>query len=206
MTPGNDVSAVQEVKSAGVFTIDDMAPVMGEDGQFHALDEAVDLSGTKLEAWVALGFFWVLGLTVFYQFFTRYVMNDSAAWTEEIARYLLIAVVFTGATIGVVKNNHIQVDFFYKFMPAPVARAIATLVDLLRVGFFVTAAVLTLMMMLKLGSNSRMTMVDLPMNWVYGICLLGFVAMAFRSVQIALFHRQRGYTVLERPESSMDDK
>lgn len=187
-------------------TIDDMAPVMGADGEFHAQDEAVDLSGTKPEAWVALGFFWILGITVFYQFFTRYVMNDSAAWTEEIARYLLIAVVFTGATIGVVKNNHIQVDFFYKFMPSSLARIMATAVDLLRVGFFVTAAILTLMMMLKLGSNSRMTMVDLPMNWVYGVCLLGFVAMGFRSVQVALFHRQRGYTVLERPESSMDDK
>jgi TRAP-type C4-dicarboxylate transport system permease small subunit len=189
-----------------IETIDDMAPVMGADGEFHAQDEVVDLSGTKPEAWVALGFFWILGLTVFYQFFTRYVMNDSAAWTEEIARYLLIAVVFTGATIGVVKNNHIQVDFFYKFMPSSLARIMATAVDVLRVGFFVTAAILTLMMMLKLGSNSRMTMVDLPMNWVYGVCLLGFVAMAFRSVQIALFHRQRGYTVLERPESSMDDK
>ena len=55
-------------------------------------DEAVDLSGTIAEGWVALGFFWLLGLTVFYQFFTRYVMNDSAAWTEEIARYLLIGV------------------------------------------------------------------------------------------------------------------
>lgn len=189
-----------------VETIDDMAPVMGADGEFHAQDEAVDLSGTPAEAWVALGFFWLLGITVFYQFFTRYVMNDSAAWTEEIARYMLIAVVFTGATIGVVKNNHIQVDFFYKFMPRPMARAMATIVDVLRVGFFVAAAVLTVMMMLKLGSNSRMTMVDLPMNWVYGICLLGFAAMAVRSVQVALFHRKRGYTVLERPESSMDDK
>ncbi|RYG10762.1 MAG: TRAP transporter small permease [Burkholderiales bacterium] len=189
-----------------VETIDDMAPVMGADGEFHAQDEAVDLSGTKPEAWVALGFFWILGATVFYQFFTRYVMNDSAAWTEEIARYLLIAVVFTGATIGVIKNNHIQVDFFYKFMPRPVARAMATAVDVLRIGFFAAATVLTVMMMLKLGSNSRMTMVDLPMNWIYGVCMLGFAAMTFRSVQIAMFHRKRGYTVLERPESSMDDK
>ncbi len=189
-----------------IETIDDMAPVMGADGEFHAQDEAVDLSGVKPEAWLALGFFWVLGLTVFYQFFTRYVMNDSAAWTEEIARYLLIAVVFTGATIGVVKNNHIQVDFFYKFMPRPLARVLATLVDLLRIGFFAAAAVLTVMMMLKLGSNSRMTMVDLPMNWVYGVCLLGFAIMALRSVQVALFHHRRGYSVLERPESSMDDR
>ena len=109
--------------------IDDMAPVMGPDGQFHAQDEAVDLSGTSLEAWVALGFFWLLGITVFYQFFTRYALNNSAAWTEEIARYLLIATVFTGATIGVIKNNHIQVDFFYRFMPKKLARVSASLVD-----------------------------------------------------------------------------
>ncbi len=187
-------------------TIDDMAPVMGDDGQFHAQDEAVDLSGTKPEAWVALGFFWILGLTVFYQFFTRYVMNDSAAWTEEIARYLLIAVVFTGATIGVVKNNHIQVDFFYKFMPRVMARGMSTAVDIMRIAFFAAAVVLTLMMMLKLGGNSRMTMIDLPMNWVYGVCLLGFAVMAYRSAQVAWLHHQRGYSVLERPESEMQDR
>jgi len=186
-------------------TIDELPQVMGNDGEFHAQDEAVDLSGTPAEGWVALVFFWILGLTVFYQFFTRYVMNDSAAWTEEIARYLLIAVVFVGAAIGVVKNNHIQVDFLYKFMPHPMARVMSTAVDLLRVGFFAAATVLTLMMMMKLGSNSRMTMVDLPMNWVYGICLLGFAAMTFRSAQVAVFHRRRGYSVLERPESGIPE-
>ncbi len=186
-------------------SIDDLPKVMGDDGEFHAQDEAVDLSGTPVEAWVALGFFWLLGITVFYQFFTRYALNNSAAWTEEIARYLLIAVVFTGAAIGVIKNNHIHVDFFYKFMPRPVSRALSTAVDWLRVGFFASAAVLTVMMMLKLGSNSRMTMVDLPMNWVYGICLLGFAAMAVRSVQVALVHKRRGYSVLERPETTMQD-
>src|SRR5215216_6368606 len=165
--------------------LDSGPKVMGDDDQFHATDEAVDLSGTTIEGWIALIIFWALGLTVFYQFFTRYVMNDSAAWTEEIARYLLFSVVFVGATIGVVKNNHIQVDFFYRFMPRAMARAVATLVDLLRIGFFVAATVLTVMMMLKLGSNSRMTMVDLPMNWVYGVGMLGFAAMTVRSVQVA---------------------
>ena len=179
---------------------------MGEDGQFHAQDEAVDLSGTPPEGWVALLFFWALGAVVLYQFVTRYVMNDSAAWTEEIARYLLIATVFTGAVIGVIKNNHIQVDFFYRFMPRPLSRALATIVDVLRILFFAAACVLTVLMMLKLGSNSRMTMVDLPMNWVYGVCLLGFAAMAVRSVLVAVQHHRRGYTVLERPETTMDDR
>ena len=75
----------------------------------------------------------------------------------------------------------------------------ATLVDVLRIAFFAAATVLTVMMMLKLGSNSRMTMVDLPMNWVYGVCLLGFAAMAVRSVQVALLHRQRGYRCWSGP-------
>ena len=106
-------------------SIDDLPKVMGDDGEFHATDEAVDLSHTTLEGWLALGIFWLLGATVFYQFVTRYVFNDSAAWTEEIARYLLIGTVFVGAAIGVAKNNHIQVDLLYRWLPAKVARALA---------------------------------------------------------------------------------
>ncbi|MFM7965617.1 MAG: TRAP transporter small permease, partial [Betaproteobacteria bacterium] len=132
--------------------IDSGPKVMGNDGQFHAVDEEVDLSGTPVEGWVALLFFWALGLTVFYQFFTRYVLNNSASWTEEIARYLLIATVFTGAAIGVAKNNHIQVDFFYRFMPVALSRAMALFVDAVRIAFFAAAIVLTFQMMQKLGS------------------------------------------------------
>lgn len=186
-------------------TIDDMPQVMGEDGQFHAQDEAVDLSGTPWEGWAALGIFWILGAVVVYQFVTRYVLNDSAAWTEEIARYLLIATVFVGATLGVIKNNHIQVDFFYRYMPRRMGRAMAIGVDVLRIAFFAGAVVLTVMMMLKLGSNSRMTMVDLPMNWVYASALVGFAMMTVRSIGVARRHWQRGWSVLERPMTEMTD-
>ncbi|MEJ6021976.1 TRAP transporter small permease [Ramlibacter sp. PS4R-6] len=179
---------------------------MGEDGEFHATDEAVDFSGVPREAWVALGFFWILGLTVFYQFFTRYVMNDSASWTEEIARYLLIATVFTGAVIGVAKNNHIQVDFFYRHMPRAMGFWLSRLVDALRILFFATAVVLTIQMMMRLGSTTRMTIVDLPMNLVYGVCLFGFALMLVRSVWVARVHWKRGYSVLERVESTMEDR
>ena len=47
--------------------IDAAPPVMGDDGLFHAQDEAVDLSGTRAEAWLALALFWALGGTVFYR-------------------------------------------------------------------------------------------------------------------------------------------
>jgi len=185
--------------------LDALPKVMGDDGEFHAQDEAVDLSHTTVEGWVSLAIFWALGGVVFYQFVTRYVFNNSASWTEEIARYLLIGTVFVGASIGVAKNNHIQVDLLYRWLPAKLGRVLALAVDALRIAFFAAMVVLTAQMMQKMG-NYQMTIVDLPMNIVYGVCLFGLAMMAIRSVWVMKVHWQRGYSVLERPESSMEDR
>jgi TRAP-type C4-dicarboxylate transport system permease small subunit len=66
--------------------------------------------------------------------------------------------------------------------------------------------VMTVQMMMKIGNQTRMTIVDLPMNLVYGLCLFGFAAMAWRSLQVARVHWRRGYSVLERPESTLEDR
>lgn len=180
--------------------------IIDAEGHVHLHDEAVDLSATIAEGWLALAIFWLLGATVFYQFVTRYVLNDSAAWTEEVSRYLLIGVVFVGATIGVAKNTAIQVDFFYRHLPAAVGRWLARLVDLLRVAFFGACVVLTIEMMDKIGNMTRMTLVDAPMNVVYAVCLFGFAAMTVRSLQVAWIHWKRGYSVLERPMTTFADR
>jgi len=167
---------------------------------FGDSDAEVDLSDTLPEAWLALLLFFALGLTVLYQFVTRYVFNDSAAWTEEVARYLLIGTVFTGAVIGVAKNNHIQVDFFYRFMPPRLARALSLYIDVLRIGFLASASILTWMLMQKMGSY-QMTVIDLPMNLVYGVVLLAFVLMTLRALGVLQRHWRQGHSVLERPEN-----
>ena len=172
-------------------------------GHMHVHDAPIDLSIYPFEAWIAFAFFWVLAADIFYQFFTRYALNDSAAWTEEIARYLLICVVFIAMAASVRTNRHIHVDFFYKLLPAPVCRAMSTLVDLIRIAFFGYAVWLTWAMMQKMG-NYKMTIVDLPMNTVYGVCLIGFAFAFIRSVQVLLVHWRQGWSVLERPETLLE--
>lgn len=179
--------------------------ILDDEGHFHLEDEAVDLADTIAEGWIALVVFWLLALTVFYQFVTRYVLNDSAAWTEEVARYMLIGVVFIGAAIGVAKNSQIQVDFFYRHLPAAVGRWLSRAVDVIRIAFFAAAVVMTVQMMLKMGGTTRMTVVDAPMNIVYGMCLFGFAAMTWRSIQVARVHWRRGWSVLERPMTNLTD-
>jgi TRAP-type C4-dicarboxylate transport system permease small subunit len=173
--------------------------VLGDDGQFHVEDEAVDLGVYRWEDWASLALFVTLAFIVFYQVFTRYVMNDPAGWTEEIARYFLVAIVFIGAAMSVRKNNHIQVDYFYRLIPRTAGRVLSVLVDLARCLFLGYASWLCWLLSQRIGS-SRMAIVDLPMGWVFGAMLFGFVLMFWRSLLVAWRHWQQGYSALERPE------
>ncbi|MBC8022640.1 MAG: TRAP transporter small permease [Burkholderiales bacterium] len=173
--------------------------VLNEKGEFDVHEEAVDLSHYRFEDWTAFAIFWVLAIVVFYQFFTRYALNDSAAWTEEIARYLLIATAFVGAAINVRKNNHVQVDFFYRLMPAWMARTMAIFVDVVRIAFLGYCAWLTILLMGKIG-DSRMAIIDWPIGILYGFVCFGFALMTWRAIGVAVDNWKRGYSVLERPE------
>ena len=170
---------------------------------FHVTDEPIDLSLYGWEDWVSFLLFWVLASIVFYQVFTRYFLGDPAGWTEEIARYFLVAVVFIGASMSVRKNNHIQVDVFYRFMPRLLARAMSLLVDLIRIAFFGYAAWLNWLLLERIGSQ-RMAIVELPMGWVFGAMLFGFILMFLRSLQVGWRHWRQGYSVLERPEIALE--
>jgi TRAP-type C4-dicarboxylate transport system permease small subunit len=178
--------------------------VLDADGQFHVEDQPIDLAGYGWEDWFALAAFWALALVVFLQFFTRYALNDSAGWTEEIARYLLITIVFIGGAIAVRKNNHIQVDAFYRFMPRPIARSLSTAVDVVRVLFFGYAVWLTWLLTRRIGSQ-QMAVIDLPIGIVYSLVLFGFVMMLYRAIRVAIENWRRGYSVLERPEIAITE-
>ena len=173
--------------------------VLGTDGQFHVEDEAVDVSIYGFEDWITFGFFWVMAAVVFYQVFTRYILGDSAGWTEEIARYLLVAVVFIGASMSVRKNNHIQVDYFYRLMPRVAGRVLSTFVDVARCAFLGYAVWLTWLLVQRIGAQP-MAVIELPVGWVFSAMLFGFLLMFLRSLQVAWRHWTKGYSVLERPD------
>ncbi len=158
----------------------------------------VDLGVYAFEDWVALAIFWVMALAVFLQFFTRYVLNDSYAWTEEIATYCLIGVVFIGSSMCVRLSRHIQVDLVYRYLPHVVARVLSTAIDLIRIAFF-GYAIKLVWVYIRIIGDEQMTTIALPKDYVYYAVLAGFVLMFARSVQVAVQHLRQGYSILERP-------
>jgi TRAP-type C4-dicarboxylate transport system permease small subunit len=131
------------------------------------------------EDWLAFVVFWALAAIVFLQFFTRYVLNDSVTWTEEIARYGLIWVTYIGAVMVTRRNSHIAVALLPNLLPAWAGRLLLALVDLAVLGFLALLAYFSVLIIARMQVQ-RMTIVELPMSWVYAAVVLGCCLMLVR--------------------------
>lgn len=158
----------------------------------------IDLAHHGIEDWITLAVFWLMVVCVFLQFFTRYALNNSLAWTEEIAINALVVIVFLGSAMCVRTSRHIQVDVLYHYLSPGVARTLSLIVDVVRVGFFAYATWL-MWRYVTIVAHERMTTVNLPRSWFFYAVFAGFALMLVRSVQVLIANHRRGYSVLERP-------
>lgn len=154
-----------------------------------------------VDYWV-LAVFWVLAAVVFVQFFTRYVLNDSLGWTEEIARFLLIAVTFTGATLAARKNTHIAVEFFYRWIPRPFRRVLQLAIDVISTLAYAGMAMLS--WQLSGRTNQLMVSIEVPKSTVYYYVAFCFVAMALFGAWNTWRHLRDGTSRLIDPDAHED--
>lgn len=161
--------------------LDDRASLEELARAFDVAPEEVDLSSYAIEDWVACAAYWIVVACVILQFFTRYVLNDSFAWTEELASAGLVSFVFLGAVMCVRRDSHIRIDLLQRLLPPSAGRLLGLVVDLATVLFLAYMTWLTWRYLSVVGGQ-RMITVDLPRVWLYYAVLCGFALMALRLV------------------------
>lgn len=169
----------------------------------HAFEDEeaqdVDLSIYRVEDWITLILFWLMALCVFLQFFTRYVMNNSLAWTEEIAANLLVVIVFIGSAMCVRLGRHIAVDLLYRLIPQPVVRVLEVIVDIISISFFAYMSWLFWRYIDVVGSE-RMVTINLPRGIVFYTVFAAFVLMTLRGLQRFVRDLRGGRSVREEAD------
>lgn len=158
------------------ISVEEMAHAFEDEGS-HA-----DLSVYRLEDWLTMAVFWIMALCIFLQFFTRYVLNNSFAWTEEIAANCLVVVVFLGSAMCVRTCRHIVVDFLYNFIPRRVSRAMEISVDIVSILFYGYMS-WVLWRYIAIVGGERMITVDLPRGFIFYTVFAAFILMTLRSAQ-----------------------
>jgi TRAP-type C4-dicarboxylate transport system permease small subunit len=73
---------------------------------------------------------------VILQVFCRYLLNHSLFWSEELARYLLVWLTFTGATVAYYRNMHPGVDVVFRRLQRKNRTRIRQFVHLVSLVFF----------------------------------------------------------------------
>ncbi|WAP68603.1 TRAP transporter small permease [Jiella pelagia] len=149
-------------------------------------DESENLSDLKIVDLPVIVLFWVLAFVVFLQFFTRYVLNDSLGWTEEIARYLLIGVTFIGAVSAVRRESHIAVELLYTRVSRQTRFALQIFVDVVSLAFYGILAWLSVH--LSQCTLQKMTSIDVPKSLIYWVVAGCFAAMTIYQLLVLVRH------------------
>lgn len=145
-------------------------------------DQKTDISDIRWIDAPGLLIFWVLAVIVFLQFFTRYVLNDSLAWTEEAARYLLILVCFLGSISAVKRGTHIMLEFFIRAAHPVLGKVLAVTSQLIALGFFASMTWIGIELTQK--TRQKMVTVPIPKAWIYAICV---AALAIMTIYAAIW-------------------
>ena len=125
---------------------------------------------------VTLAILILLNLVVGAQVFARYVLNHSLFWSEELARYLFIWLVFLSAAMVLRQDRHIQVSAFVDMLPASMKRAIIILGDLLMLGFVLIVFVESIRLAGMVWTVLTAAM-EIPWTFVYLGIILGMAIM-----------------------------
>lgn len=174
-------------------TADPSAPRPSENEHLIvAHDEEVTIEHHP-ENWIAFALFWALGFIVFLQFFSRYILNSSFAWTEEIARYGLMLLAFIGGAVVTRKKAQIAVELVSNVMkPGPARMVLLATVDFITLGFLALLAYFSVTIVERMQFQ-RMTVFDLPMSLVYGGISLGCFMMLARQVLVVWSNMRNGW-------------
>jgi len=143
----------------------------------------------NLEMSICIVLMSTMTLLIFVQVIMRYVVRNSLTWSEELARYLFIWLIYFGISYGAKIRKHIKIEAFLGLWPKSIRKYIPIVGDILFLGFsvFITVTATTLVQkQLALGQTSPA--LRIPMAIIYAAPLVGFALTAVRQVQ-TLYYR-----------------
>jgi len=73
--------------------------------------------------------------TILAQVFARYVADYPLSWTEELARYLFVWLVFLGASQAMRRGEHIAVGLIIDALPSGARRVVSLVIQLMIAAF-----------------------------------------------------------------------
>lgn len=131
------------------------------------IDDAVN----KFEGTVSVVLFLIMVLVVCWSVICRRVLKITFLQGEELARYLMIYVVYLGTSVGVKNKSHIGVEVFVDLLPEKARKYVKIATETLCMLIFLLLFVLAIQYMMHLVKTMQMTTTtQIPMFCIF-VCV-----------------------------------
>jgi TRAP-type C4-dicarboxylate transport system permease small subunit len=138
----------------------------------------------KLEEVFLIAILAAMVVLIFTQIVMRYVFSNSLTWSEELARYMFLWIIWVGASYATKKKSHIAIAALTSRLPKMAQNLLAILVYLIWLGF-------CLFLVIKGGelTDKIFTMqqesaaLRIPMGFAYASVPVGSGLMMIRLLQ-----------------------
>jgi TRAP-type C4-dicarboxylate transport system permease small subunit len=110
--------------------------------------------------------------------FSRYVLQSTFVWYDEVARACFMWLVFLGAAVAVRRGAHFGLHMFVEMFPPPLRRAALALTPVTVIVF--SCALMWLGWdLMRHGATQTTAVMGMPVSWIYAAMPVGAALMAW---------------------------
>ena len=162
----------------------------------HWLDE-------NLEMYICIVLLALFSTILFIQVIMRYIFNNSLSWSEELARYLFIWLVFIGISYGSKQMKHLRIDVFLNIFPKKARPYVLILSDIIVMVF---SAIVVYSAYTTVGKYIKTHMaspaIGVPLWMIHSAAIVGYCLTFIRQIQAIIYQ----YKHVKNPELAVEEK
>lgn len=141
----------------------------------------------NLEEFMIIPLIFAMSFIIFIQVIMRYVFHSSLTWSEELARYLFVWLVYFSVSFTAKRQKHIRIDAAINLYPKKLRPYIDILSEVVVLAFSIFIAVTGVTVFHKIAWSGQMSpAIGLPMQVVYAAPMIGMALTAIRQIQCIL--------------------
>ncbi|QQK75735.1 TRAP transporter small permease [Salicibibacter cibarius] len=125
----------------------------------------------------------LLAILVIIQVFSRFVINFPFIWSEEVARYAMVYVVFLGSALATRYNQHIAIDFLLQIVSEKKQNKLKIIITWVSILFFALLCYQGAILTVTVWEQTSPT-TGLSMSWAYAAIPLGAGMMLLNALAL----------------------
>ena len=141
----------------------------------------------NIENVIGISLFILMTIFLTYQVASRYILNLSLAWTEELSMYCLIWVCYIGAAAAVRERKHLRIGLLFGGCKPKTKKIVDIIVNIVSCGFCLFIFIGTKDMLILILQGTQVSAGSGLPKWVPNLGLpIAFGLMVIRFIQDTL--------------------